>query len=105
MNAFELVRPGDNAEFFCTVDANPINADTVKWTRDGFDFDARSVLTFSNVTNSVYLVVKNVTGEDSGEFFCTANNGIGTEVKNSTFLLVRRKTIRNGSFFSSRTIF
>ena len=34
---------GDNAEFFCMVDANPMTADTVKWTRqgDGFDMEAR----------------------------------------------------------------
>ena len=34
---------GDNAEFFCMVDANPMTADTVKWTRrgDGFDMESR----------------------------------------------------------------
>ena len=33
--------PGDNAEFFCMVDANPMTADTIKWTRDGFDMESR----------------------------------------------------------------
>lgn len=41
--------------------------------------------------NSVYFTVKNVTADDAGEFVCLANNGIGSEVKNSSFLLVRRK--------------
>ena len=37
---------GDNAEFFCMVDANPMTADTVKWTRqgDGFDMESRDDL-------------------------------------------------------------
>ena len=33
--------PGDNAEFFCMVDANPMRPDTIKWTRDGFDMESR----------------------------------------------------------------
>ena len=33
--------PGDNAEFFCMVDANPMTAETIKWTRDGFDMESR----------------------------------------------------------------
>ena len=32
---------GDNAEFSCMVDANPMTADTIKWTRDGFDMESR----------------------------------------------------------------
>ncbi len=39
--------------------------------------------------SSVYFTVKNVTSDDAGEFVCLANNGIGPEAKNSSFLLVR----------------
>ena len=28
-----MVSPGDDAEMICTIDANPIKADTVQWTR------------------------------------------------------------------------
>ena len=82
-----MVNPGANAEFACFVNANPIAEDTIKWTRDGFDMETRTVST--NISNAVYLTVKNVSSEDSGIFDCVANNGIGEEVKNSTFLLVR----------------
>ena len=84
-----LVNPGQTAELICEVDANPITADTVKWTRDGFDFDGRTKITASG--NKFYLNVINVTEADEGKFSCKVNNGIGDEVTNTTFLLVRRK--------------
>ena len=38
------------------------------------------------------LTVLNSTADDSGQFWCVADNGIGNiEVKNATYLLVRRK--------------
>ena len=40
------VSPGENAEFFCVVDANPMDADTIKWTRSGFDMESRDVTLF-----------------------------------------------------------
>ena len=84
------VNPGENAELVCSVDANPLNADTVKWKREGFDFDAKARLT--NVSNTnFYLTVINVTEEDAGMFTCEVNNGIGETISNSTFLLVRRE--------------
>ena len=88
-----MVNPGQNAELICEVDANPITADTVKWTRDGFDFDGRTKMTASG--NKFYLNVINVTEADEGKFSCKVNNGIGDEVTNTTFLLVRRKYISN----------
>ena len=84
-----MVNPGQTAELICEVDANPITADTVKWTRDGFDFDGRTKITASG--NKFYLNVINVTEADEGKFSCKVNNGIGDEVTNTTFLLVRRK--------------
>ena len=84
---YVMVNPGDNAEFACTVKANPINEDTIKWTREGFDMEARTVAT--KVDDVMFLTVKNVSSEDSGTFDCVANNGIGQELKNTTFLLVR----------------
>ncbi|XP_059087472.1 nephrin-like isoform X2 [Tigriopus californicus] len=83
-----VVKPGDNAEFSCFVDANPIKDDTIQWKREDFDMTR---VTTTNISNIVYLTVKNVTDKDSGKFDCVANNGIGAEVKNSSFLLVRHK--------------
>ena len=45
------------------------------------------------------LTVLNSTAEDSGPFWCVADNGIGNvEVKNATYLLVRRKLILNNVY-------
>ena len=76
----------------CVVDANPIKDDTVKWSRAGFD-DAR--MKTSPDGNSFHLTVLNVTEKDAGEFTCTVKNGIGNEVNNKTFLLVKRKNLFN----------
>ncbi len=84
-----MVRPGENAEFYCVVDSNPSGPDHVRWTRSGFDMSSRTASTFSNASRAAYLVVRNVTRGDSGEFACVANNGIGEEVRNTSFLLVR----------------
>ena len=43
----------------------------------------------TDVSESVYLLVRNVSGADSGAFECVANNGVGQEAKNTSFLLVR----------------
>ena len=83
-----LVNPQDHAQMICVIDANPIKDDTAKWSREGFD-NARMQVNRSG--NSFYLTVRNVTAKDAGEFTCTVNNGIGKEVKNNTYLLVKRK--------------
>ena len=57
--------------------------------RSGFDMSSRTLTSFHNATGALYLVVRNVTAADSGEFACVADNGIGNEDKNNTFLLVR----------------
>ena len=45
----------------------------------------------SNV-GALLLTVLNATADDSGPFWCVADNGIGNvEVRNATYLLVRRK--------------
>ncbi len=51
-----MVRPGENAEFYCLIDANPAEESHVKWERDGFDMDSRTVSTFSKNSSSLYLV-------------------------------------------------
>ena len=52
---------------------------------------ANTNLDGSNV-GVLLLTVLNSTADDSGPFWCIADNGIGgVEVKNATYLLVRRK--------------
>ena len=43
----------------------------------------------TNTSDRLYLLVRNVTADDSGAFECAANNGVGDEAKNASFLLVR----------------
>ncbi len=89
MTSHVLVSAGENAELSCVVDANPIKVDSVKWTREEFSMETRT--TTWNASNVFYLVVHNVSAKDAGQFTCVVNNGIGKEVKNTSFLLVRRK--------------
>ena len=83
-----LVNPQENAQMLCVIDANPIKDDTAKWSRSGFE---SSRMKSVRDGNTFYLTVMNVTEEDAGEFTCTVKNGIGKEVKNKTYLLVKRK--------------
>ena len=83
-----LVNPQENAQMLCVIDANPIKDDTAKWSRSGFE---SSRMKSVRDGNTFYLTVMNVTEEDAGEFTCTVKNGIGKEVKNTTYLLVKRK--------------
>ncbi|XP_071744729.1 nephrin [Lepeophtheirus salmonis] len=85
-----MVVTGETAHFECVVDAKPITADTISWSRVGFDMEGRTSM--QNGTNSMHLTVYNVSKEDAGEFLCTANNGIADmEDTKSTFLLVRQR--------------
>lgn len=89
----QLVRENDTAEFHCSADANPIDKDTIKWQRKDYKFDDndRVRMSFNNETNTAYLTIYNIKKEDMGAFDCVVNNGIGSEAKNTTFLLVRSK--------------
>ena len=89
------VNPQENAQMLCVIDANPIKDDTAKWSRSGFDSSRMKTLRDGN---TFYLTVLNVTEEDAGEFTCTVENGIGKEVKNNTFLLVKRKRLKLYNF-------
>ena len=53
----------------------------------------------TNVSESVYLLVRNVSGADSGAFECVANNGVGQEAKNTSFLLVRGESVMQALYF------
>ena len=128
-----MVGEGDPAHFECAVSANPLTSETIRWERKNYDMGSRTITTpgapkdhanffetdqisseegkESPKTASVQqhrgvvlLTVLNATAEDSGLFWCVADNGIGgREVRNATYLLVRRKffkTLRNQIFQS-----
>ena len=106
-----LVGQGEPAHLECAVDANPMSPKIIKWERQGYDLQSRTVSTMGapkillkrpksvNTLETpqenvgvVLLTVLNATAEDSGEFWCVANNGIGGQsARNVSYLLVRRK--------------
>lgn len=113
-----LVGQGEPAHLECAVDANPLNENTIRWERNGYDMASRTKTTTGSPTGStmlsslmsansvnslfggsgqnnigvVLLTVLNATAEDSGEFWCVASNGLGSRSsRNASFLLVRRK--------------
>ena len=89
----------------------------IKWERQGYDLQSRTVSTMGAPTilmkrpksvntvsqenvGVVLLTVLNATAEDSGEFWCVANNGIGGKsARNASFLLVRREYFECQRYF------
>ena len=106
-----MVGQGESANLECAVDANPLDESSLRWVgRPGYDMGARTKTTLGAVDptgkdpnrRSLMLTVVNATAADSGKFWCVADNGIGhVQVRNATFLLVRRKF----STFSSHSNF
>jgi hypothetical protein len=111
ISPYVLVGQGEPALFECQVDASPITPTTIRWERPGYDMDTKTKTTngspgpagtSSGMSSNgnvgvVLLTVLNATAEDSGPFECVSENGIGgkgTQVRNQTYLLVRRKLIK-----------
>ena len=119
-----MVGEGDPAHFECAVSSNPFTPETIRWERQNYDMLSKTITTpgapkdadaffvdgqtstedkhykkeFNQHKGVVLLTVLNATAEDSGLFWCVANNGIGgKEIKNATFLLVRRKSLFGSS--------
>lgn len=89
---FVMVRPGEDAHLYCTVDGNPLSEEFVTWRNKNFKgFDSRTTKRFLNSTSS--LTVHSVNREDAGEFECVVNNGIGNETFRSVHLLVKCKLV------------
>lgn len=85
---FAMVDEGSNAFLECQVDANPLTDDVIRWQRSNFDM-GRTRQSIENGRS--YLIINNVTKEDSGIFLCVADNGIGSEAQKASTLLVKRK--------------
>ena len=112
-----LVGQGEPAHLECAVDSNPMSPKIIRWERQGYDLQSRTVSTMGAPTilmkrpksvntlsqenvGVVLLTVLNATAEDSGEFWCVANNGIGgSSARNASFLLVRREYFECQRYF------
>ncbi|XP_053200672.1 nephrin-like isoform X2 [Panonychus citri] len=106
-----LVDIGKTAYLECTVDANPITKDLIKWQRkpnyveDSLEsfttlptFDSDSVTMSDNerfkitiLDNRSFLSVFNVSESDSGAYECLASNGIGSPDSATTNLIVKHQ--------------
>uniref|UniRef100_T1IZV2 Nephrin n=1 Tax=Strigamia maritima TaxID=126957 RepID=T1IZV2_STRMM len=90
-----LVDEGGNAHFECEIDANPKPSSSQIWKRDGYDMSARAKQ--STDGNKAFLSILSITKDDSGNFTCFANNGIGDPSQMSTGLMVKFRPIMNTS--------
>ncbi|XP_055938972.1 nephrin-like isoform X2 [Argiope bruennichi] len=87
---YALVDQGSNAFLECQVDANPLSDDVIRWQRPNFDM-SRTRQSIENGRS--YLIINNVTREDSGIFLCVADNGIGNEAQKASTLVVKHKPV------------
>ncbi|KFM57797.1 Nephrin, partial [Stegodyphus mimosarum] len=85
-----MVDLGSNAFLECQVDANPLSDDVIRWQRMNFDM-SRTRQSMENGRS--YLIINNVTREDSGIFLCVADNGIGNEAQKASTLVVKHKPV------------
>lgn len=102
-----LVDQGTNAYLSCQVDANPITEDMIRWRRrtvcnslDSDEADDGVIIEDSPNSermrqtvekNRCFLIIYNVSREDSGCFDCVAFNGIGERDLATANLVVKRK--------------
>ena len=66
---------GDRATFHCEASGNP--TPTIKWIRDGRTVATRETLSFKTKRN------------DSGKYWCLADNGLNLTVNASVYLDVQ----------------
>lgn len=68
---------GSDARFECRIKGNP--APRVTWTRKGIPVvsDHRRTVTYDPFSGLCTLTIRNLTGEDDGEYKCTAVNVAG----------------------------
>lgn len=87
---------GSDAELFCTVSGNPIEAYHVTWVAPHvIGLDQRSQALFENNTSTLKLT--SVTNRDAGLFFCVVNNTVGSAVNKSSRLIIERKKFYFGT--------
>jgi len=98
---------GDVAHLSCAIDANPLDASMVKWSKNGGELNetnTRTRVSFSD--DKSYLTIEGVDKSDVGTYTCSVDNGVvppstenGTGISNSSsssssasvFLVVKRE--------------
>lgn len=77
---------GGTAFFECVVDAKPVVPDMITWTRQDFDMSKTKQRTEGSKS---YLTVYELTRQDTGNFKCVADNGIGRPDSKNARLIVK----------------
>lgn len=81
--------PGEQAVLACQVQARPLEAAHVRWSRPGYDFATRTTSSFEN--NTALLHIDNVQRGDIGNFTCTVDNQRGPPASRNVVLVVQSK--------------
>ncbi|KAK7487590.1 hypothetical protein BaRGS_00021140 [Batillaria attramentaria] len=85
---------GGTAFFECVADANPVVPNMITWTRPGYDMSKTKQRSEGSKS---YLTVYELAREDTGNFKCVADNGIGEPATRNAKLIVKYAPIINKS--------
>ena len=81
---------GQNAEFFCRLEANP-TAITYRWFKGGNQISDSADYTIDSLFNGQRLTVKQVKKSSAGQYSCEGQNDLGTGERKSAYLTVNCK--------------
>ncbi|XP_030387432.1 nephrin [Scaptodrosophila lebanonensis] len=78
---------GEQAVLACHIQARPLEAAHVHWSRNGYELSARTTTSFENGT--AYLHIENVQRGDIGNFTCSVDNQRGPAAAHNVLLVVQ----------------
>jgi hypothetical protein len=93
-----LADEGGTAFFECIANAYPVTPEMVTWTRQDYNMTLKTKQRLEG--NKAYLTVYELTREDTGNFKCVADNGIGSPATRNAKLIVKCKSVWFVSIFS-----
>jgi len=67
-----------------------LTADNFRWERKGYKINTNNI-SYEPRNSTSFLIIKQATREDVGNFQCIVDNGIGGEVKEDVMLVVKFK--------------
>lgn len=90
-----LADEGGTAFFECVASAHPTTPNMVTWTRPDYNMSSKTKQRIEGT--KAYLTVYELTREDTGNFKCIADNGIGEPATRTAKLVVKYAPIINKS--------
>ncbi|XP_037715828.1 nephrin isoform X2 [Drosophila subpulchrella] len=78
---------GEPAVLACHIQARPLEAAHVRWSRDGYDLASRTISSFENGT--ALLQIASVERSDIGNFTCIVDNQRGAPAAQNVLLVVQ----------------